>query len=41
MRGEIEKKQIEGGYSCVKERVKNLRQRFSEAVITARRSGSG
>lgn len=41
VRGEIEKKQIEGGYSCVEERVKNLRQRFSEAVITARRSGSG
>lgn len=41
MRGEIEKKQIEGGYSCVQERVKNLRQRFSEAVTAARRSGSG
>ena len=36
-----EKEQIKSGYSCVQERVKNLRQTFSEAVTTCRRSGSG
>ena len=36
-----EKEQIKQGYSHVQERVKNLRQKFSEAVTAGRRSGSG
>ena len=36
-----EKEQIKKGYSRVQERVKNLRQKFSEAVTAGRTSGSG
>ena len=36
-----EKEKIKRGYSRVQERVKNLRQKFSEAVTVFRRSGSG
>ena len=36
-----EKEPIKRGYSRVQERVYNLRQRFSEAVTTGRRSGCG
>ena len=36
-----EKEQIKRRYSRVRERVRNLRQKFSEAVATGRRSGSG
>ena len=36
-----EKKQIKRGYSCVQDRVKNWRQKFSKAVTTGRRNSSG
>ena len=36
-----EKEQVKRGYSPVQERVKNLRQKFSEAVTSGRGSGSG
>ena len=36
-----EKEPIKGGYSRVQERAKNLRQKFSEGVLTCRKSGSG
>ena len=36
-----EKEQIKRGYSRAQERIKNLRQKFSDAVTTGRRNGSG
>ena len=38
---ETEKKQTKRRYSPVQERIKNLRQIFSEAVTAGRRNGSG
>ena len=41
MKVKTEKEQIKRGYSRVQESGKNLRQIFSEAATTGRRSGSG
>ena len=41
MKVDTEKKQTKRRYSPVQERIKNLRQIFSEAVTAGRRNGSG